>query len=267
MASRKKKVRQPRRVRRTKPAPEGQRLAEELRLARQVQDSLLPPAVAPFPGVEVTARFLPSRSVGGDFYDYFQLDPHTLGLYLGDVQGKGLEGAMYALMVSGLMRGLTKSGHDPASLVAFLNSRLRLRALPGKFCCLTYALFDLEKRHLVLANAGLPYPLLLRGDSLIHVEVGGIPVGMFDRSHYDQAVLTLQPGDRLLFYSDGLPDSLEALKRGREDGGKQVRTMLGQHSADSADELADALLGKLRGRQRQPHELVDDATFLVVQVR
>ena len=105
------------RPRRRRPASGGRREDEQLRLAREVQEALLPPPLSALPGVEVAARFQPSQSVGGDFYDYFQLHARHLAFYLGDVQGKGLEGAMYALLVSGLMRGLNKTGNEPAALV------------------------------------------------------------------------------------------------------------------------------------------------------
>src|SRR3990172_3051436 len=174
----------------------ARRGAEQLRRAREVQQALLPPPLTALPGGEVAGRFQPSQSVGGDFYDYFQLHARNVAFYLGDVQGKGLEGAMYALLVSGLMRGLNKTGNEPAALVEFLNRRLALRALPGKFCALAYAVFDLEQRQLRLANAGLPFPWLLRHGQLTRVEIPGIPVGMFNPCQYDQGVVRLGAGGR-----------------------------------------------------------------------
>jgi len=236
-----------------------------LRLAREVQTALLPPPLTALPGLEVAARFEPSRSVGGDFYDYFQLHARNVTFYLGDVQGKGLEGAMYALLVSGLMRGLNKTGTDPADLVAFLNRRLALRALPGKFCALTYALFDLEKRELALANAGLPFPLLLRDGELTRVEVPGIPLGMFNPCDYDQGVVRLQSGDRLLFYTDGLPDSLEVLHPHQGSGEEQIAALVRDSRLRTAADVADSLVSRLQLPQ-PALRLEDDVTFLVVSV-
>lgn len=240
---------------------------EQLRRARLVQQGLLPPPTE-VPGLEVVARFLPSREVGGDFYDYFQLDPRFAGLYIGDVQGKGLEAAMYALLVSGIMRGLPKTGNEPANVLGFLNSRLALRTLPEKFCCLTYALFDLEQRRLSVANAGLPFPLLRRGDTLTRVEVPGFPLGMFVPAGYDQGTVTLQSGDELIFYTDGLPDSLESLRPRAGDGESQVAAVVGSHTDESAAALAEALTRHLQpnGRAARCHELPDDVAFLVVRV-
>lgn len=243
-------------------------IADQMGVARAVQEQLLPPPVPEVPGLELAVRFLPSRAVGGDFCDYFRLNSRYLGLYVGDVQGKGLEGAMYALLVCGLMRGITKTGHEPAEVVGFLNQRLSFRALPGKFSCLLYALFDLEQRHMVLTNAGLPFPFLLRGDTLTRVEAAGLPLGLFKAADYEQAALSLQPGDQLLFFSDGLTDSLEALHPRRGDGAKQVQALLARHAGAPADELAELFVNYLRAarHQRRQKEITDDATFLFLRV-
>ncbi|MEE8200069.1 MAG: PP2C family protein-serine/threonine phosphatase [Candidatus Acidoferrales bacterium] len=246
------------------PPPE----TEQLRLARQVQEALLPPPLTALSGLEVVARFCPSRSVGGDFYDYFSLHNRYLCLYLGDVQGKGLEGAMYALLVSGLMRGLRKSDTEPADVIAFLNRRLAFRSLPGKFACLLYAAVDLQTRQLTLANAGLPFPFLLRDGVATRIQVAGIPVGMFDTCDYEQAVVTLRPGDRLLFFTDGLADSLEVLRPRQGDGEKQLAALFAMPASTSATALGDAFLARLcPGRKSaRPQDLHDDAAFLLLDV-
>jgi len=243
------------------------RIPDQTAVARAVQAQLVPAPAPDLPGLEWAVRFLPSRAVGGDFCDCFYLDSRFAGFYLGDVQGKGLEGAMYALLASGLMRGVTKTNQEPAEVVSFLNRRLRFRALPTKFCCLTYGVIDLEKRQLVLTNAGLPYPLLLRGDTLTQVEASGIPLGLFDSDGYDQAALSLQAGDRLLFHTDGLPDSLEALQPGEGDGDQQLRSLILEHRDKPAPELADLLVHYLRSsrHRRRRKELSDDSTFIVLR--
>lgn len=254
---------------------------EQLDRAREIQETLLPPPLTALPSVNVAARFLPSRRVGGDFYDYFILDDRFLVVYLGDVQGKGLEAAMYALLVSGVMRGLHKTGTHPGELIAFLNRRLCFRALPGKFCCLNYAAFDLVQHRLLLANAGMPFPFLLRQGSLSRLELGGVPVGIFNVCSYEQLSVDLQPGDRLLLHTDGVPDSLEGLRPHQGDGEEQLKAILQTHVHASASELADRLVDFLQPGARAPagasatglrrkrgraRELQDDATFLVVHL-
>jgi sigma-B regulation protein RsbU (phosphoserine phosphatase) len=126
---------------------------------------------------------------------------------------------------------------------------------------------DLERRQLALTNAGLPLPLLQRGDTLTTVQASGVPVGMFDAGDYDQAVINLQPGDRLFFYTDGLSDSLGDLHPRKGEGDEQVQTILTEHSSKPAAELADLFVHYLRSsrhRNRQK-ELSDDTTFLVLR--
>ncbi len=127
---------------RGKPIPtpaEDRQAAEQFRLARAVQEKLLPPPLARLPELELASGFLPAPSVGGDFYDCFHLQARSLGLYLGDVPGRGLESVLYALVVNEILRGLPKAGNEPADLLSLLNQRLlRRRALPGKFCCLAH---------------------------------------------------------------------------------------------------------------------------------
>lgn len=240
-----------------------------MRLARAVQEKLLPPPLARLPELELASGFLPAPSVGGDFYDCFHLQARSLGLYLGDVPGRGLESVLYALVVNEILRGLPKAGNEPADLLSLLNQRLlRRRALPGKFCCLAFALVDLERRHLVVANAGLPFPLLHRGDAVTAVEISGLPVGLFEPGEYDQAALSLQPGDRLLFCSDGLLEALETLYAHNGNGKDQLQALLLDSADQSVSVLADRLMALLRpgeGR-RKPRPLADDATFLLLRV-
>ncbi len=251
-----------------------------LRLAQMVQESLLPPPRAELPGLELAARFLPAANVGGDFFDYFPLDSRHLALYLGDVQGKGLEAAHNGLVASGILRGVHKAGAPPSNVLTLINRRLCYRSLPGKFSCLGYAIFDLAERCLIYASAGIPYPLLLRNNGLIPIELSGTPLGLFDTCEFDQTVVSLQSGDRLLFYSDGLPDSLHFLYPHLGEGYEQVEHLLAAHPDLSATALADKLLARLQppgtspahaknpnGDRHSRSQLADDATFMVIHLR
>ncbi|MGH9804801.1 MAG: PP2C family protein-serine/threonine phosphatase [Candidatus Acidiferrales bacterium] len=249
--------------------PDG---GEQLQLARLVQEALLPPPIADLPGLEVAVRFLPTAQVGGDFLDYFPLGPRALGCYVGDVQGKGLEAAMYALLVSGLMRGLHKTDTGPAEVVASLNRRLCYRLVPGKYCCLSYAHFDVKRKQLRYASAGLPFPLLLRGAALTRIELTGHPVGMFNPCGFEQVEVKLRSGDRLLFYTDGLTDSLLDPRSPGTEGVERLESLFRATRRASLSAQADRLLDHIRPPRpnrarpsRAPH-LSDDTTFLLVRV-
>ena len=247
--------------------PDQRRAAEateQVRLARQVQQGLLPPAELTLPEVEVAGRYLPSWSLGGDFYDYFRLDDGALALYLGDVQGKGLAGALDALLVSGLLRGVHKAGARPAELLALLNQRLCLRRGPGRFSCLGYALLERSTRRLTFANAGLPFPLLARGGDVRRLELTGSPVGLFEDAAFDETRVELAPGDRVLFYSDGVTDALRARDPGGRDRDEQLRELVRSAGDVPAAQGADALLRRLRRRGRAPR---DDISFVLLRIR
>jgi len=238
------------------------REAERLRLARAVQEGLLPPPSLAVPGLELAGRFFPSWTLGGDFYDYFALDDGQAALYLGDVQGKGLESALDALLVSGLLRGVHKAGRPPADVLAFLNRRLCLRRGPGRFSCLGYAVIGLAARELRFANAGLPFPLLRRRGAVTPVELTGTPAGLFESAVFEETRLALEPGDLLLFYTDGLTDSFRTRRRGPEDD--KLKAILTEIDADSASVAADALARRLRPKLRDRRR--DDVSFVLLRV-
>ena len=110
--------------------------------ARLIQDSLLPGGTLRGESFEVAFRFAPLGEVGGDFADFFQLPNGLVGMYMGDVVGKGLIAAMYASLVMGTIRGINKTGEDTAAVLGLLNKRLRVRPVPGRFSSTIYALFD-----------------------------------------------------------------------------------------------------------------------------
>ena len=239
--------------------------AEHLALARIVQRGLLPPPSFELPGFELAMRNLHCEQLGGDFCDYFALKNNTLGLYLGDVQGKGLGAALHALLVSGVLRGMHKSGQSPADIVCLLNQRVTFRNLPERFSCIVYAVIGLDDRRLTFASAGLPFPLLLRDGKVRRLELTGRPVGMFEVSHYDELTVGLEPGDTLLFHSDGVAESLTPLQHDVPDGQAKLERRFALCAGKSAAEIADTLITSLEGNGKRKRPLRDDATFIVIR--
>ena len=172
--------------------------------AQIIQSSLLPTGVLRHESVEIAFRFIPFADVGGDFADFFPLPDGFIGIYLGDVVGKGLPAAMYGALVMGTLRGIHKCGTDTAKVLALLNERLTQRPIKGRFCSTLYALFNPVTRELIFSNAGMPLPLLISGGECRQLGEGGLPSGMFKGATYDRHVVQLWPGDCVLFASDGL---------------------------------------------------------------
>jgi phosphoserine phosphatase RsbU/P len=172
--------------------------------ARRIQESLLPTGPLRGPSFEVACRFAPYSGVSGDFADYFDLPNGLVGIYIGDVVGKGLPAAMYGAMVMGTLRGTNKTGEDPRGVLATLNKRLLVRPVSGRYCATLYALFNPATLELKFSNAGLPYPLHASEDGCKAVGDGGVPSGLFPGSSYDVHSIKLSPGDTVLLATDGL---------------------------------------------------------------
>jgi sigma-B regulation protein RsbU (phosphoserine phosphatase) len=177
---------------------------DHAREAKLIQSSLLPPNELCCESVEITSRFIPFADVGGDFADFFLLPNGFIGIYLGDVVGKGLSAAMYGALVMGTLRGIHKCGTDTAQILALLNTRLLQRPLSGRFCSTLYALFNPATQELIFSNAAMPLPLLVSGSVCRKLGEGGLPSGMFADATYGQHVVQLGPGDCVLFATDGL---------------------------------------------------------------
>src|ERR1035437_3453287 len=177
---------------------------EHAREAKLIQTSLVPTGVLYHESVEVASHFIPFADVGGDFADFFLLPDGSVGIYLGDVVGKGLPAAMYGALVMGTLRGIHKAGTDTAKVLALLNERLAQRPIPGRFCSTLYALFNPATRELIFSNAGVPLPLLVSRSGCRQLGDGGWPSGLFSGASYTRHVVQLDPGDCVLFASDGL---------------------------------------------------------------
>src|SRR5438034_1107271 len=178
------------------------RLKSEIRLAQRVQTALLPAGPPKrFKGVDVAARFAPARELVGDLYDFIVAEPNSLVVAVGDVAGKGVPAALYGASVSELVRSQTfgearaSARISPGGVLASTNTILHRRQLEEYYCTLCYAVFDLKRRVVTMANSGLPYPIRCSGDELggagapvkvDQIELPGVPLGAFAGTTYDE---------------------------------------------------------------------------------
>lgn len=198
-----------------------------------VQKSLLPPEPLLGPNFEITYLLRAFSEVGGDFLDYFYLSDGKLGIYVGDVTGKGLPAAMYAALAVGALRSVHKTGVEPAAVLNLLNKRLLVRPVPSRYCATQYAIFDSATLELRLANAGLPLPLHLSANGCSPIGDGGLPSGLFDFASYVQGTFQLAQGDAVLFATDGLSEARN--KRGESFGMSRLTNLcakLDYHAPD-----------------------------------
>src|SRR5579859_92385 len=172
---------------------------EELEEARAIQNVMLPSEPLRVGAIRISHRFQPVAEVGGDYLDYFELSDGSVGLYLGDVSGKGLAAAMYAALAVGTLRGVHKTGQSPSTVLSTLNRRLLVQGVPRRYSATQYAIFDPRTAEMHVTSAGMPGPFHLSAEGCRVLEIPGVPPGLFADAEYDNATVNLEPGDSILF--------------------------------------------------------------------
>lgn len=222
------------------------RLEKEIRFAQRVQAGLLPMELPKrMKGIDVAARLEPARGLGGDFYDFLAPEPNSLVVAVGDVSGKGVAAALYSAFAGELVRSRTfrrryaPERFTPAGVLMSSNTILYERQLEEYYCTLCYALFDIKRRIVTLANSGLPYPVRCSGDVISQVEIPGVPLGLFAGSTYDEVSFDLVPGDVYIFCSDGVYDANDW--RGNEFGLERLLEVVKETRHLSAREIVDTI--------------------------
>ncbi len=239
-------------------------IEQELETARRIQASILPRKLPGVAEIDLAVRYVPVASVAGDFYDFAVLDNRRLGLLVADVSGHGVPAALIASMVKVAFLSQLPHAADPARVLSGLN-RILCGQLDGQFVTAAYLFLDLDTRTAVYSNAGHP-PLLLWSSSQRQVrefQEGGLLLGFRPSAEYPVTELPLEPGDRLLLYTDGI---LEAPDRaGDFFGSDRLKESLAAHPRLSADRFAEALLDRLASWCSR-RALDDDVTLVVVDL-
>ena len=242
-----------------------QRRARDLEVAQQVQRALLPHAMPVVPGYEFFAYYESAQEVGGDYYDFIPLPDGRLAMVLGDVAGKGVAAALVMVKFSVEARVALERDADPAEAVARLNERMMRMEVPEKFVTLAAVVLDPATHKVIVVNAGHPSPLLIRASGEVREvashDVAGLPIGIADGIPYLSSEVRLEPGDRLLIFSDGVSESLDqsdklfgtdgikaAFARGAtvHATGEQLIQAVKRHAAgcDQNDDITAVCLGR-----------------------
>lgn len=241
------------------------RMAEELRLAANVQRSLLPPPLR-HPRLELAREFIPFREIGGDYYDLVPLAPERLALAIGDVMGKGVPAALLAANLKAALRSQLEAGKPAAHEVVGRVNRLYWQVTPkGRFASFFLGLFDLARGSLQYVNAGHHHPFVVRADGgVVDLGDGGTVLGLLEHVRYERRELALERDDLLVFYSDGVTD-----RSNREDelfGVERLKEAAVRNRADGARLVLYTLLGEVQGWSGgSPPE--DDLTLIVGKVK
>ncbi len=244
-------------------AQEEQRLEDDLSMARKVQFRLMPQATPKLDHAELAARFVPARTIGGDLYDFLDYGEGRTAIVLGDVSGKGAAAALYAALVSGIMRSLAAQRPSPAQMLAMLNEQLQERKLDAQYVTMLFAIWDDKEKALQIANAGACQPLLWQSGRVEPVQVAGIPLGMFPDVEYDELTLSTQPGDIIVFYSDGMIDAEN--DRGEMFDMDRLTAIISKNRRCSATTVASSIL-KVVSAFQSGVEHFDDETVIALRV-
>jgi phosphoserine phosphatase RsbU/P len=247
-----------------KVARDEARMERELQAAQRMQGALLRPVPADDFGVDLAARIVSAREVCGDLYDFLRYGPTRVGFGLGDVSGKGSAAALYGAVAIGILRSLAPQKLLPAELLRQMNQLICERRIEGRFMTFCFATWRKPTRKLRIANAGQTQPLLLRGDRCEPLKLVGFPFGIFDDVTYEEWSLVLDPGNILLFHSDGLSEATDP--DGHFFGTERLAAVLKASSALPPGEIADRLLGEV-SEFTHGAAVQDDRTLVVMKVR
>ena len=248
-------------------AQERERIEQELRIARLIQQTLLPKTLPQLPGYEVAAYYQPAREVGGDFYDFLELDDGRLGVVVGDVTDKGVPAALVMATTRTILRASAQRLFSPGEVLKRANDALVTDIPPNMFITCLYAILEPESGHLVYANAGhdLPYRRLGGGDGVAEeLRARGMPLGLMPGMGYEEKEVILERGESVLFYSDGL---VEAHDPKREMFGfPRLQGLVGTHRTGGSS-LVGFLLSELTRFVGEGWEQEDDITLVTLERR
>jgi phosphoserine phosphatase RsbU/P len=248
---------------------EEQRMERDLEMARQVQLRLMPSHPPKLERAELAAQFLAARSIGGDFYDFLDYGPHRTAIAVGDVSGKAAPAALYAALLSGILRSLAPQHLSPAAMLAALNDQLQERKLDSQYVTMLMAVWDDSNQTLQIANAGSVQPLFVSANADLSkspdvrtIQAEGFPLGLFPNVEYEEFTLSTRPGDLIVFFSDGIVDAEEAT--GEMFGNERLTQLLEMQHHPTAQSTVDAVLKAVSDFQSGTDHF-DDETVVVLR--
>jgi serine phosphatase RsbU (regulator of sigma subunit) len=247
-------------------AQERERIEQELRIARLIQQTLLPKTLPELPGYDVAAYYQPAREVGGDFYDFLELEDGRLGLVVGDVTDKGVPAALVMATTRTMLRAAAQRLFSPGEVLRRANDALVTDIPPNMFITCLYAILEPESGHLVYANAGHDLPYRRKAgsssESAEELRATGMPLGLMPGMDYEEKEITLEGGESILLYSDGL---VEAHDPQREMFGfPRLQGMVGAHRSGGSS-LIGFLLSELTRFTGEDWEQEDDITLVTLE--
>jgi serine phosphatase RsbU (regulator of sigma subunit) len=251
-----------------------QSIEQELRMARDIQQALLPKDTPELDNWQISHHYRPAREVGGDFYDFLELPGGRLGLVVGDATGHGMPAALVMATARSMLRAVAQASDSPGEVLRRTNDPLVMDIPPNMFVTCFYGILDPQSGRFTYANAGHDLPYLLRrgGSDAQEIRARGMPLGLMVGMSYEEKEIVLQEGDSALLYSDGLVEAHDP--RGEMFGFPRLRALIVEHGGggggDEKEEeeekpLVDSLLEELYSFTEEGWEQEDDITLLTLR--
>jgi serine phosphatase RsbU (regulator of sigma subunit)/predicted ester cyclase len=240
---------------------ERERVEQDLRVARNIQQASLPKGIPTLEGWQITPFYQPAREVGGDFYDFFDLDEGRLGLIVGDATGKGVPAALVMASARSMLHAVAQaSDYSPGEVLRMTNDPLVTDIPANMFVTCFYAVLDPHSGSLIYANAGHDLPYVRRGGDCEELRARGMPLGLMPSMSYEEQEITLQANEAALFYSDGLVEAHDP--QGEMFGFPRLRALIAEHTEEGS--LGDYLMEELYSFVGEGWEQEDDITLLTL---
>jgi sigma-B regulation protein RsbU (phosphoserine phosphatase) len=244
-------------------AVEKQKMEQELEVAREIQRRLLPKSLPQVPGLETHALNIPSKHVGGDFYDVIPLSPDSVGLVIADVSGKGVPAALLMASLQSSLRAEARPGRRPSEVISALNKVIYEHTAGGTFITIFYGVLDFYEATITYCNAGQSPPVLVHHRQVVRqLDNTDIVIGVDEDAVYRNSVVPLHEGELLFLYTDGITDELD--ERDEPYGEARLISELARIHEKAPSAIAECIHDDvLRHTAGKPQ---DDLTLLVVRV-
>ncbi|HJS71254.1 MAG TPA: SpoIIE family protein phosphatase [Acidimicrobiia bacterium] len=242
-------------------AKERERIQQELQVAALIQQTLLPKELPSINGWNVDAFYRPARAVGGDFYDFIELDERRLGVVIGDVTDKGVPAALVMATCRSMLRAAALRHDSPSEVLADVNDNLVPEIPPAMFVTCLYAIIDTLEGEVVFANAGHNLPYVRTSDGVLELRATGMPLGLMPGMPYDERTYRLEEGEVMVLTSDGITEAHSP--EGEMYGFSRLMGRVGAKT--KGEDMCGALVGDLEKWTGPGAEQEDDITLVVVR--
>ncbi|MDQ7816860.1 MAG: SpoIIE family protein phosphatase [Melioribacteraceae bacterium] len=241
------------------------KLREEMRFANEIQVNLLPKSSPEIPNYQISGKSIPAKDVGGDYFDFIQIDDDNMAFCLGDISGKGIPAALLMANLQATLRGQSILNYSCKDCISFSNKLLYRNTDSQKYATLFYGILNHSNNKITYCNAGHNNPILISNDKKVQrLDVGGIVVGIMPEYPFQETSVNLNPGDLLVLFSDGITEAMN--ESGEEFEEEKLINLLLELHDRSTDEIIDTVLKSVNDFSGNS-EPMDDKTIVVVKYK